>query len=116
VYTTPTRGGPPMRRLTSSLAADTAPAWSQDGATLAFSSNRSGLPKVYSISATGGGMQLETDGATMDGQPSWKPTGDAITFAQLQAPAPADIFWGIYSAPRDGMGSTQVIEQLESEV
>ena len=49
-------------------------------------------------------------------QPSWKPTGDALAFAQLQAPAPADIFWGIYSAPRDGMSSDQVIEQLESEV
>ncbi len=116
IYTIPAQGGPPMRRLTSSLASDTAPAWSQDGATLAFSSNRSGFPKVYSISATGGSMQQETDGATMDAQPSWKPTGDALAFAQLQAPTPADVFWGIYSAPRDGMSSDQVVEQLESEV
>jgi hypothetical protein len=52
----------------------------------------------------------------MDAQPSWKPTGDALTFSQLQAPAPADIFWGIYSAPRNGMGSDQVTQQLESEI
>jgi hypothetical protein len=115
VYTMPAHGGP-VRELTYSLANDTAPAWSQDGSTLAVTSNRSGFPQVYSMPSTGGTLQQETTGDTMNGQPSWKPSGDALTFSQLQAPPPADIFWGIYSAPRDGMTSDQVIDQLETDV
>jgi Tol biopolymer transport system component len=115
VYTIAAQGGP-VRQLTSSLASDSAPAWSRDGATLAFSSNRSGLPQVYSMPSTGGALEQATDGATMDAQPSWKPTGDALTFSQLAAPAPADVFWGIYSAPRNGMSSGEVTRQLEGEI
>ena len=76
IYTVATRGGA-LRRLTLSIAADASPAWSPDGATIAFSSNRSGLPAgVPDAGDRRHRSQQETDGTTLDGQPSWKPTGD----------------------------------------
>jgi Tol biopolymer transport system component len=115
VYTVGT-GGRYLTRLTSSIAADTQPTWSPDGSTIAFSSNRTGYSKVYLVPAGGGTPQQVTDGATIDGQPSWKPSGPVLTFSQAQAPAPADISWGIYSAPRGGLTSDQMIAQLEGQV
>jgi TolB protein len=43
-----------LRRLTDSPAIDTEPAWSIDGETMYFMSDRSGAPQVYRISADGG--------------------------------------------------------------
>jgi Tol biopolymer transport system component len=105
-----------LRRLTYSVAADTAPAWSPDGGTIAFSSNRSGYARVYVVAATGGTAQQATDGQTLDGQPSWKPNGSVLTFSQAAAPAPADIYWGIFSSPRGGMDPDQVIAELETQL
>jgi Tol biopolymer transport system component len=109
-------GGGTMHRLTWSVAADSSPAWSPDGATIAFTSNRSGYAKVYLMPAAGGSPQQATAGPTLDGQPSWKPSGAVLTFSQVDAPAPADIAWGIFSAPRNGMDSDQVIAQLETQI
>jgi Tol biopolymer transport system component len=109
-------GSHALRRLTYSVATDTAPAWSPDGASIAFSSNRSGYTRVYVVPAAGGEAQQATDGQTLDGQPSWKPNGSVLTFSQADAPAPAPISWGIFSSPRNGMDSDQVISQLEQQI
>jgi len=55
------------RRLTDNLAIDTQPSWFPDGTRLAFTSNRSGKPQIYEISANGGqASRLTFDGKEED--------------------------------------------------
>jgi len=44
-------------RLTNSLSIDTEPVWAADGQSIYFTSDRSGRPQIYQISATGGTPQ-----------------------------------------------------------
>ena len=57
---------------------DRAPAWSHDGQTLAYVSERSGAWALHLVGRNGGGeRQLTHDGADY-GEPSWHPDGDRI--------------------------------------
>ncbi len=44
-------------RLTNSLSIDTEPVWSPDGQSIFFTSDRSGRPQIYQVSAAGGSAQ-----------------------------------------------------------
>jgi TolB protein len=44
-------------RLTNSLAIDTEPVWAPDGQSIYFTSDRSGRPQIYQVSASGGTPQ-----------------------------------------------------------
>ncbi|WP_158879702.1 Tol-Pal system beta propeller repeat protein TolB [Rhodanobacter sp. L36] len=44
-------------RLTNSLSIDTQPVWAPDGQTIYFTSDRSGRPQIYQVSASGGAAQ-----------------------------------------------------------
>lgn len=57
------------RRLTDNLAIDTQPSWYPDGTRLVFTSNRSGKPQVYEISANGG----QASRLTFDGKENHAP-------------------------------------------
>jgi Tol biopolymer transport system component len=71
--------GSNLTRLTDDPAADYAPAWSPDGARLAFASSRSGNSQIYVMSANGSGVsQLTSD--DQNDLPIWLPDGMHIAF------------------------------------
>ena len=78
-----TDGNSPPRRLTASRAAESGPAWSQDGRRIAFSTRRDNdeAPQIYVIDVvTGGEAQRVTEVSTGARAPMWRPDGKAILF------------------------------------
>lgn len=67
-------------RLTTNPACDQCPAWSPDGKTIAFHSNRSGTWHIYTIPATGGNVKQLTAWPGTQGQPDYSPDGSKIAF------------------------------------
>jgi hypothetical protein len=60
-------------QLTNSSAADTSPAWSPDGAKIAFDSFRDGNWEVYVMNADGTNETNVTQDPGTQGDPSWQP-------------------------------------------
>jgi Tol biopolymer transport system component len=79
--------GTKLRALTFSpsvATADRHPAWSPDGSTIVFSSNRTGHFELYMVKATGAGLvQLTFTKQGVDNlEPAWAPDGTSIAFAR----------------------------------
>lgn len=60
---------------------DTRPAWSPDGAKIAFQSDRHGNFDLFMANADGSGLVRVTTSLTDDVEPSWSPDGKHIAFA-----------------------------------
>ena len=58
------------------------PAWSPDGLSIAFSSQRDGTPHIFVMSADGAGTRRLTNGAQSDSHPSWSRDGRRIVFSR----------------------------------
>ena len=58
------------------------PAWSPDGASIAFVSKRAGHAHIYVMHADGTGSRRLTSGAADDTRPSWSPDGREIAFSR----------------------------------
>jgi eukaryotic-like serine/threonine-protein kinase len=90
--------GTQYRRLTDDEFRDRGPAWSPDGARIAFYSDRSGTYDVWSIRPDGSGLAALTKGAGIPGFPVWSPDGASLTvgfgtwvsIASAAAPSPSD--------------------------
>lgn len=67
-------------RLTNS-GTNSGPAWSPDGARLAFASDRTGSMDLYVMNADGSNVMRR--GFTHSGDPAWSPDGRQIAFASL---------------------------------
>lgn len=65
------------RRLTESEANDVSPAWSPDGSSIAFVSDRSDpeahANEIYLMSASGDDVRRITENTVWDGGPAWRP-------------------------------------------
>ena len=57
------------------------PAVSPDGNLIAFSSDRSGKPMIYTMSIAGTNVQRKTFAGHYNATPSWSPDGKKIAFA-----------------------------------
>ncbi|MGH7508012.1 MAG: TolB family protein [Gemmatimonadales bacterium] len=79
IYRLPLAGGE-IQQLTTDPADDFAPAWSPDGAALAFHSFRSGTRDIFVMQASGGEAQQVTSGSAQDRFPMWSPDGNRIAF------------------------------------
>ncbi len=74
------------------------PAWSPDGARVAFASSRSdGASDVFLISATGGTAQPITNGPGQKIELDWSPDGKLIVYA-----GNAGGNWAVWSVPAEG--------------
>jgi TolB protein len=58
------------------------PAWSPDGAKLAFASKREGATHIFVMNADGTGTRRLTSGRDDDSYPSWSPDGRSIVFSR----------------------------------
>ncbi|CAN5330575.1 Tol-Pal system beta propeller repeat protein TolB [soil metagenome] len=63
-----------LRRVTDSDAIDTEPAWTADGDTIVFTSDRSGGPQVYRVRARGGRPERLTFEGNYNARPRVSPT------------------------------------------
>ncbi|GAB2601648.1 serine hydrolase [Paractinoplanes abujensis] len=72
------------RRLTRG-AADTSPAWSPDGAHLAFLRGEDGPAQIWLLPTAGGEAEAATDLPAGAGAPVWSPDGTKIAFAAAVA-------------------------------
>ena len=88
-FSTSTRDGKQLQRLTRNPGDDATPAWSPDGSRIVFSSDRN-LPgadaqEVYSVAPDGSCLTWLTNGSPSSAIPAWRPgSGDAF------APASCD--------------------------
>jgi Tol biopolymer transport system component len=72
--------GSGVTRLTNNQANDLFPAWSPDGARLAFASGRDGNWEIYVMNAGGGGEERLTNNPAEDFSPAWSPDGTRLAF------------------------------------
>jgi Tol biopolymer transport system component len=68
----------PIRQLTSSTATNVRPAWSPDGKSIAFQSNRDGPYHIYVMNTDGSNLRQLTSGDNDDRHPNWSPDGKTI--------------------------------------
>jgi TolB protein len=80
----PMPGRAQVTRLTSGLWDDRDPAWSPDGQTLAFSSNRGSGWDLYLLDIASGEAARLTSDAGFEGNPTWSPDGAYIAYEGYQ--------------------------------
>ena len=75
--------GSGLRRLSNSSGIDTEPAFSPDGGTIYFTSDRGGAPQIYKMSAQGenaGGAQRVTFAGSYNTSPRISPDGKQMAY------------------------------------
>jgi hypothetical protein len=102
--------------VTALLAADgyalSSPAWSADGAKLAFIGTKTsdGSIDLWVANADGTGLTNLTNDAAVDADPAWSPDGAKILFATDR-----DGNFEIYSILPDGTGATRLTDDLAAD-
>jgi Tol biopolymer transport system component len=99
--------GSGQTNLSNAPGADVHPAWSRDGARIAFHSDRSpaGDVEVYVMDADGANpVNLTNSPESFDGRPAWSPDGTRIAFGSSRD---ADDF-EIYVMNADGSSPTRI--------
>ena len=71
-----------VRRTPAQAFFQEEPAWSPDGAQIAFASRRDGRSHVYVMSADGSGTKQLTSGTHQDTAPAWSPDGTRIALVR----------------------------------
>ena len=72
------------RRITTHRAIDTEGSWSPDGRYIYFTSDRSGGPQVYRVSANGGSAERVTFEGSYNARPRVSPDGKKLAMVHLQ--------------------------------
>lgn len=67
-------------RLTDDPGQDLSPAWSPDGSSIAFATDREGNFEIYMMWLNDGRLQNLTANPALDAQPVWSPDGSKIAF------------------------------------
>lgn len=71
---------------------DWAPAWSPDGQTIAFVSNRDGNMEIYAVSLDGSNLRRLTAHEADDWAPAWSPDGRRIAFWSEREGGVAEVY------------------------
>jgi Tol biopolymer transport system component len=93
-------------RLTRDAGLDYNPAFSPDGKSVAFVSDRDGNAEVYVMNADGKGPRRLTEEFALDDHPAWSPDGKRIAFVSTRRPSekPGRAWNGLYVMNADGSG------------
>ena len=92
IYVVDLDGSDPPKRLTGESGCETDPAWSPDGAEIAFSCPRQRTYDICVVNADGSGTRRRlTDDPGADAEPSWSPSGSEIAFTHYSHDGDTDI-------------------------
>jgi tricorn protease len=97
-------------RLTSTAAIESDPHISPDGKTVAFTSNRTGGPSVYTVSIKGGTPSRLTWYPATSLVRGWSPDGSKILYSSSRGSAPSG-YQKLWTVSKDGGPSTLINEQ-----
>jgi hypothetical protein len=97
-------------RLTEDPALDGGPAWSPDGASIAFHSDRDGDYEIWVMPADGGPATQLTDDASSDISPRWSPEGTSLLFTSDR-----DGDYDLYAMAPDGSGVRRLTDTPQDE-
>jgi len=75
--------GRELTRLTTDRAIDTEGSWSPDGREIYFTSDRSGGPQIYKVSASGGTAERVTFEGSYNARPRMSPDGKKLALVHL---------------------------------
>ena len=95
----------PIRQLTTSTATNVRPAWSPDGKSIAFQSNRDGPYHIFVMNSDGSDVRQLTFNGADDSWPRWSPNG---TWIALHSNVDAN--YEIYVIRPDGTDLTRVTD------
>lgn len=115
VYVVPVAGGTPVN-VSQGTAYNAGPAWSPDGQTLYFVSNRTGRYDLWKVPAAGGASTQLTTASRILGRPAPTPDGTGVAFARPAAGAAVTevVILDVSSGP--SAGTVRVVtSQLDSE-
>ncbi len=87
------------------------PAWSPDGLSVAFVSEREGNKDVYAMRVDGASLINLTHHPADDWTPAWSPDGQWIAFASFR-----DENWELYTVHPDGTGLIRLTENSVSDL
>ena len=96
--------------LTNTGGNDRTPAWSPDGARIAFASMRDGNFEIYVMNADGTGQTRVTNDPATDIDPAWDPTGDFLVFTSTR-----DGNSEVYITNLDGSLQTRITNHTASD-
>ena len=99
-----------VTRLTNNSTYDGTPAWSPDGAKIAFTSKRTGRYQVWVMNADGSNQHALTNLPNAY-DPAWSPDGSQIAF---DADADNDGFEELWLMNADGSGQRQIYDPPQS--
>ena len=102
VFLAPAAGGPAVKLVERASY----PAWSPDGQSIAFQSDRSGHWDIWTVPARGGEPRPLTADADIDYQPSWSPDGKWVAYASVVRQALGQL----KLVASDGSGATRVVK------
>lgn len=91
-------------RLTDDATADTRPALSPDGSSVAFVSERTGSKDIFVIGVDGRGLRQVTSGPAAEDSPSWSPDGGRLVFSGTGEDPAGDL----YTVPAGGGPPTRL--------
>jgi len=106
------RAGGEPRQVTDGDWDDSSPAWSPDGTSIAFASNRSATRDwndasgIYVVSASGGEARALTGDDVVLGSPAWSPDGQTIACLGRTEDAPAGANVRVWLVPSAGGAAT----------
>ena len=104
--------GKNQRNITNHPATDRVPAWSPDGTTIAFISNRDAAGvewayDIYVMDADGKNQRRLTNNPAGEWYPAWSPDGQSIAFCSK---GDRGNFWGIYVMDPDGKNQRRLTD------
>jgi tol-pal system beta propeller repeat protein TolB len=105
IVTIPSAGGKGTW-LTDNAAKDYMPAWSPDGKTIAFVSDRDGLQYIYLMDPDGGNPRRLSTNEYPELSPAWSPDGSRLAFFSGN-----NDVTNIFVAGADGTGSVNITKQ-----